>query len=315
MTRIKRNGRFCTDHTDYTEQTLQTLKLFKLQTLLMPHLLNISIVLYHTPAEEWQSLVQELLRSACVHRIYLVDNSPEPISAELVRPLTAAAHQSAERVQVMATGKNLGYGAAHNKAIRETIYDDLPYHLVINSDIQVTAEAIDHLLSVMQANPLIGQLLPRVVDCEGREQYVCKLLPTPMDLIRRVVLGRHIESSARNARFELRQLDHSKPINAPYLSGCFMLLRTEALLKAGLFDERFFMYPEDIDLTRRIHRDYLTLYYPSETIVHAHRKASYHSPRMFVIHAANIVRYFCKWGWLFDTERRQMNLTTLPTLL
>ena len=163
----------------------------------MPHLLNISIVLYNTPAEEWQPLVQELLRSACVHRIYLVDNSPEPISAELVRPLTAAANQTAERVQVMATGKNLGYGAAHNKAIRETIYDDLPYHLVINSDIQVTAEAIDNLLAVMQANPLIGQLLPRVVDSEGREQYVCKLLPTPMDLIRRVVLGRHIESSAR----------------------------------------------------------------------------------------------------------------------
>ena len=86
-----------------------------------------------------------------------------------------------------------------------------------------------------------------------------------------------------------------------------MLLRTEALLKSGLFDERFFMYPEDIDLTRRIHRDFLTLYYPSETIVHAHRQASYHSLRMLWIHATNMIRYFNKWGWLFDSERRLFN--------
>ena len=269
--------------------------------------LNISIVLYNTPEDEWKSLVQELLRSANLHRIYLVDNSPEPISAESVRPLTAAAKQTTERIQVIATGQNLGYGAAHNKAIRESIYDEVPFHLVINSDIQVTAEAIDNLLTVMQANPMIGQLMPRVVDMEGTMQYLCKLLPTPMDLLRRLVLGKRAAGNRRNARFELRDIDHSRPINAPYLSGCFMLLRTEALLKAGLFDERFFMYPEDIDLTRRIHRDYLTLYYPSETIVHAHRKASYHSPKMLWIHAVNMIRYFNKWGWLFDQERRQMN--------
>lgn len=267
----------------------------------MSRLLNISIVLYRTPESEWQPLVQELLQSQSVHRVYLVDNSPTPI----------AERKWAHRVQYIHTGRNIGYGAANNIAIRETIYDDIPFHLVINSDIQVTAAAIDNLLDVMQSNGLIGQLTPRVVNTTGEMQYLCKLLPTPCDLLLRLLPGRFGKDSKRNRRFELRHLDHSRPINAPYLSGCFMLLRTEALLKAGLFDERFFMYPEDIDLTRRIHRDYLTLYYPSETIIHAHRKASFHSMKMLWVHATNMCRYFNKWGWLFDKERKLYNSLTL----
>lgn len=263
----------------------------------MGNLLNISIVLYKTPEDEWKPLVQELLRSQYVHRIYLVDNSPEPIEG----------YTWEQKVNYIHTGKNLGYGAANNIAIRDTIYDEIPFHLVINSDIQVKAETIDNLLSVMQSNAIIGQLMPRVVDTNGELQYLCKLLPTPFDLLRRILFGKRGKNSQRNARFELRQLDHSRPINAPYLSGCFMLLRTEALLKAGLFDERYFMYPEDIDLTRRIHRDFLTLYYPSETIVHAHRKASYHNVRMLWIHATNMIRYFNKWGWIVDKERELFN--------
>ena len=107
--------------------------------------------------------------------------------------------------------------------------------------------------------------------------------------------------------YELRDLDLERPINAPYLSGCFMLLRTKAAVDAGLFDERYFMYPEDIDLTRSIHRDWLTLYYPQWTIVHAHKQASYTNKKMLWVHIQNMCRYFNKWGWFFDPERRLFN--------
>lgn len=267
----------------------------------MGKLLNISIVLYRTPESEWLGLVHELLRAESVNSIYLVDNSPEPLP-----------ERNWERgVHYMHNERNMGYGAAHNRAIYESIYDDIPFHLVINSDIEVQAEAIDRLVGVMIENPAIGQLMPRVVNPEGEMQYLCKLLPTPCDLLRRILLGKLGKNSRANARFELRALDHDRPINAPYLSGCFMLLRTEALTKVGVFDERYFMYPEDIDLTRRIHREYLTLYYPSETIVHAHKQASYHSLKMLWIHAANMTRYFNKWGWVFDSERRLYNSQVL----
>jgi GT2 family glycosyltransferase len=266
-------------------------------------------VLYKTPEDEWKPLVEELLRSEKVHTIYLIDNSPEDSG---FRIQNSEFRIQDSKVSYRHTGKNIGYGAANNIAMRETIYDEIPFHLVINSDIQVTAEAIDNLLDVMQSNGAIGQLMPRVVGVNADLQYLCKLLPTPTDLLRRILFGKRGKESKANQRFELRHLDHARPINAPYLSGCFMLLRTEALLKAGLFDERFFMYPEDIDLTRRIHRDFLTLYYPSETIVHVHRQASYHSIRMLWIHAVNMIRYFNKWGWIVDKERDAFNSPLLP---
>ena len=106
-------------------------------------------------------------------------------------------------------------------------------------------------------------------------------------------------------------MDYNKEMEVPYLSGCFMFLRTEALKKAGLFDERFFMYPEDIDLTRRIHMRYKTKYYPKVSIVHAHEKGSYKNISLFYIHLKNMIKYFNKWGWFFDKERKKINARIL----
>jgi GT2 family glycosyltransferase len=86
-----------------------------------------------------------------------------------------------------------------------------------------------------------------------------------------------------------------------------MLLRTEALKDVGLFDERFFMYPEDIDLTRRMHRKYRTVFYPEVSIVHHHAQSSYVNYRMLLIHIWNLIKYFIKWGWFLDKERREVN--------
>lgn len=274
-------------------------------------LVNASIVLYRTPEDELTNILLTLLQSNVVRRIYVVDNSPEPLATlpwekgGAVYTLTGDIPY--RRIEYSHIGRNIGYGAAHNIAMRESIYDEVPYHLAINTDIRFEPEVLNRLVAQMELEPLIGMMQPRVKDEQGEMQYLCKMLPTPWDLMRRVVYGKRISRSKANSRFELKHLDHSRPINAPYLSGCFMLMRTAALEKLGLFDERFFMYPEDIDLTRRIHREYLTLYYPSETIIHAHRRASYHSPKMFWIHATNICRYFRKWGWWRDEERKAFN--------
>ena len=148
--------------------------------------------------------------------------------------------------------------------------------------------------------------MPRVVNPDGSQQYLAKRLPSPMDVFGRRFLPACL-IARRNRRYELRDRDLSRPINAPYLSGCFMFLRTKSAVEAGLFDERYFMYPEDIDLTRTIHRHYLTLYYPAWTIVHDHAQASYKNKHMLRIHIQNMCRYFNKWGWFFDRERRLFN--------
>lgn len=83
----------------------------------------------------------------------------------------------------------------------------------------------------------------------------------------------------RNNRYILKFNDHTQAMNIPHHQGSFMFFRIECFNKTGLFDERFFMYLEDIDLTRRIHKYYRTMFWPGVTIVHAHRAASYKSKR------------------------------------
>ena len=263
-------------------------------------MLNISIVLYHPKWEqEVLPLVTELLKVKNLRKIYLLDNSEE----REVHPKTEIKDP---KLRYMHMSSNLGYGRAHNIALRESAYQQTELHLVMNSDIRVKAEDIDAMHDWMLVNPEVGLLMPKVLNPDGSQQYLAKRLPSPMDVFGRRFLPK-AWNEKRNRRFELRDLDLTRPVNAPYLSGCFMLLRTQAAVEVGLFDERFFMYPEDIDLTRRIHRNWLTLYYPQWIITHAHARSSYTNKHMLRIHIQNMCRYFNKWGWFFDPERQTFN--------
>jgi GT2 family glycosyltransferase len=162
----------------------------------------------------------------------------------------------------------------------------------------------------MDSNPEVGQLMPKVFYSDGEIQYLCKLLPTPFDLIFRRFLPASWTMNQIH-KFELRNSGYNQIMDVPYLSGCFMLLRTDALKEVGLFDELFFMYPEDIDLTRRIHQKFRTVFYPEVSIVHHHARSSYLNLKMLWIHTTNMIHYFNKWGWFFDSERKIINKKTL----
>ncbi len=264
--------------------------------------INASIVLYNTPNTEIEYIVKTLRTCVLVNNIYLIDNS-ETENSQLEMLHATYIH----------TKKNIGYGAAHNIAMRKSIESNTTYHLVVNSDINFKAEDISKIASYMNLHPEVGQLMPKIIYPTGSIQYLCKLLPTPLILIGRRFLpsswmGKHIQ------RFELRKTNYDRIMNIPYLSGCFMFLRTSALQQVGLFDERFFMYPEDIDLTRRMHKVFKTIFYPHITITHNHAQSSYQSKKMLWIHITNIIKYFNKWGWFIDQERDKINETVLKEL-
>ena len=96
-------------------------------------------------------------------------------------------------------------------------------------------------------------------------------------------------------------------MDIPFLLGSFMFFRLPCFKKVGLFDESIFMYMEDIDITRRIHKFYKTVFWPEVTIVHAHKAESYKSKKMLRIHIKSAIQYFNKWGWFWDSERRRWN--------
>ena len=258
-----------------------------------------SIVTYRTPPEELRECLASL-SSTEVERIYVVDNSSLPELAEVCR--------EDSRV-IYIPNKNTGYGSGHNMAIKMAMESGSAFHLVLNSDVEFVPSVIDNILAYMRQNPEVGIVQPRITYPSGRPQYTCRLLPTPANVFFRRFLppvGRLLDK-----RYLISDYDGSYPLSVPSLQGSFLLMRMQALRDCGLFDERYFMYCEDIDLTRRIHTRYRTVYFPQESIRHVHRAASYHSLKMLFIHMVNMTRYFNKWGWFSDPERGQVNAAVM----
>lgn len=263
-----------------------------------------SIVTYRTDVAELSHAIDSLHLNG-VSRITIIDNSPDDSLRRVARDLD---------VDYIKTEKNLGYGAAHNIALRRSLDDSrLKYHIVMNSDISFDCGTIGRIAEFMDSRPDVGQLIPRIIYPDGRLQYSVRLLPTPADLILRRFLPSWIARKSRR-RYTLADWGHDKEADIPYHQGSFMFFRLDALRQTGLFDERFFMYPEDIDITRRVNERFATLYWPGATIVHDHRAASYKSIKMLTIHIANMIRYFNKWGWFNDPARRRKNREVLKTL-
>ena len=257
---------------------------------------TVSIVLYKNSLEECYSVLEPLVNSVA-ERIFLIDHSGDDRLAVLAEysPKISYFRQ-----------KNLGYGAGHNFAFQEVLkINPDGFHLVLNPDIILESEDILKMEQFMSRFPTVGCSMPRVLNPDGTNQRLCKYLPAPQDLfIKRFLpfLGRK-----KINRLCMGDSDYDKILSVPWLSGCFMFLRLDAIRQTGGFDERYFMYAEDIDFSRRIHQHFETVYCPDVTVEHQHQAGSYHSTKMLLIHIASIVRYFNKWGWFFDKERNIIN--------
>lgn len=265
-------------------------------------MINVSIVLYHTPISEVSNIVKLLRASNVVDKIWLIDNSEIQTEAFIFLP-----------ADYIFNNKNLGYGTAHNIALKKSISEGAKYHLVLNSDIEFNPEILQKLENYMDKNPSVGHIMPLVRYPNGEIQYLAKLLPTPFDLASRRFLPKFIIKH-RMSKYELHNIPLTKSTNVAYLSGCFMMLRCEALQKVGYFNEKYFMYPEDLDLSRRIHEQYRTEFYPLVEITHQHAQSSYHNLTMLIIHIINICKYFNQWGWFFDRKRSKINQEILKEI-
>lgn len=262
-----------------------------------------SIVLYQNDLTLLKLAVDSVLQTSLSFRIYLVDNSPDDRLREVATD---------DRIEYIFNNRNIGFGAAHNIAI-EICKPLSAYHLILNPDIEFGPDTIEKIFVYMEQHPQVGQLLPKVLYLDGQIQRLCKLLPTPYDLIGRRFLSNKLTGS-RNHRYELGMFSYDFRLNVPNLSGCFMFLRNSVLEKVGGFDPRYFMYLEDIDLTRRIHAVAETIFFPDVAVYHGYAKGSYVNKNLLKYHIASAIKYFNKWGWFFDKQRGQFNKAVLKTL-
>ena len=256
-----------------------------------------SVVLYHSPVTNILGIINSFTAVPGNNTIFLIDNSATS---------SADVYAGFEKVTYIHSPKNIGFGAAHNIAMQKSIAANYKYHFILNPDVAFEPNVIIAICRYMDGDSSIGAVMPKIIYENGATQYLCKLLPTPIDLFARRFLPERV-SRKQQDQFELRATGYNQIMEVPFLSGCFMALRKEALMQCGLFDERFFMYGEDIDFSRRINEQFKTMFYPHVSIVHGYEAASYKSLKMLKIHTQSIIRYFNKWGWFFDKRREETN--------
>ena len=195
------------------------------------------------------------------HEIYVVDNASVDDSVAHIR-------QRFPDVQMIECKENLGFGRANNVAL-ELVKGE--YVVLINPDTVVQEDTFTKLLTFFESHPDAGAATCKIINPDGSFSVDCRhSIPTPMIALWKVTgLSKIFPKSKIFAKYNLTYLDPDETYPVPAISGSFMMIKKRALDEAGFFDERFFMYCEDIDLCHRInHAGYKIYYVPTSQIIH-----------------------------------------------
>jgi GT2 family glycosyltransferase len=259
--------------------------------------LGASIVLYKTQLDHIDGLLSELAAGG-VAQLYVVDNTPGPPAVNTAEAVTRLVDGFAARgapLELHYPGKNLGYGRGHNIAIMPSTLK-YKYHLICNPDITLGKHTLQVLYDFMEANPEVGLCMPKLVGPDGETHFCCRRSPVALDYLSQLILPRSW-GKRRKDSLELRSRDYDQSMEVPCLSGCFMFFRSDVLRRLGGFDERFFLYFEDLDLCARARKLGKNVYWPYTHVVHERQSGHRSSWRLKARFAASACRYFAKWGW------------------
>ncbi|MGC8782106.1 MAG: glycosyltransferase family 2 protein [Anaerolineae bacterium] len=259
--------------------------------------LAIIIVNYNTSAllrDCLNSLANSDLEGLSV-AVCVVDNASADDSVAMVRTEFPGVH-------LIANAVNVGYPRANNQGLRYFGFRDRPgeptaetdvgrpeeraelprYVLLLNPDTVLPPRALREMIAFMETHPRAGAAGPKLVRLDGSLDRACRRsFPTPASsLFHLARLDRLFPHSPRFARYDLRYLDPDLVTPVDAIVGAFMLVRREAILQAGLLDETFFMYGEDLDWAKRItDAGWQVWYNPAVTVTHVKEAASRHSYR------------------------------------
>src|SRR3989338_1977255 len=207
-----------------------------------PIALSIIIVNFETP-----DYTLECIRSIFKNQpsssfeVILIDNGSEDRSLDLIR-------SEFPEVVCIETGKNLGFSRANNLGIHNARGR---FVLLLNSDTKILDNSLDRLLAFLESNPRIGAVGRRQWDGEGKLQLSCGHFPTFFTEILRKLFHYRLSINDLKVRDYLEE-KYSGLSKVDWISGSCLMVRREALAKAGLLDERYFMYFEDVDWCRCI---------------------------------------------------------------
>ncbi len=219
--------------------------------------------------------------------VFVVDNNSVHGSTEMLR-------EKFPMVQLIANKENLGFSKANNQAIRLASGRHI---LLLNPDTVLEDNTLKASLDFMDAHPEAGALGVKMIDGRGRFLPESKRgLPTPWVAFYKVFgLSSLFPRSRVFGRYHLGYLDQDQVHPVDVLCGAFMMIRKQALEKAGLLDEDFFMYGEDIDLSYRLSKAGYTNYYlPHTRIIHYKGESTKKSSINYVLVFYNAMIIFAR---------------------
>lgn len=272
-----------------------------------PLRVTFSVVVYNSPYGDVERVIKSMLLYKGAKTIYIADNSSE------------ASFSSVSQLDSCLVYKhfptNVGFGVAHNWALERAREEGSSYHFIVNPDVYYDVDVVVPMVDYLEVHPKVGEMMPRILSPNGSVQHLPKLMPTPLMLLQRRMYRMFGKVGQRwMERFEMRSMHTDRVYKIGHVSGCFAVLRMEAYEKCGGFDKRFFLYFDDTDLSRRVHKHYLILYYPMVFVYHKYGHAASKNMKHLSMFVLSLIKYFNKWGWLFDKERKRYNHSILSQL-
>ncbi len=267
-----------------------------------PNSLSIGILYFDTPLNQFNTTINSTItavknakRMGLLQKctIYIINNSAT--EKLLTREIEIKLANEGITPKFIKNEENIGFARAHNIAISES---DDNFHLILNPDVELEAFAIAEGLKFLRANVDCSIVGPKGEDREGKNLYLAKAYPTLLSLLLRGLRGKTNLFAGFLSDYECHQLyEKQKPEKILLTSGCFMLCRLQHLKNIEGFDERFFLYFEDFDLSLRIQSEGKVYWLPSMLIFHSGghtiTKGLFHI--FLFIKAA--LRFFRSHGW------------------
>ncbi len=195
-----------------------------------------------------------------------------------------------ERTPLIATGRNLGYGAGANRGVAAT--GESEYLLICNADLALHAGALAALVSALDDHPDWAVVGPRILTTEGVPYPSARLFPGPVVAAGHALFGAVFPNNAFTRRYRTPYLQ-GQSAEVDWVSGSCFLARRSALEQVGGFDERYFMFAEDMDLCWRLGRaGWRVGFEPSAEVTHHEGVSRQHHPyKMVLAHHLSALRF------------------------
>jgi GT2 family glycosyltransferase len=152
----------------------------------------------------------------------------------------------------------------------------------------------------MESYSKIGLCCPKFLNPDGSIQFLNRRLPTVWDLFLRRIVPEASKGlfKKRLEFYDMRDVGYERSYDVPFVSGAFMFCRTEILKAVGGFDERYFLYFEDADLSRKIQEHgYRTVYFPDVSVTHVWERMAHKNWCGALLFVQSAYKYFQKWGF------------------